>query len=239
MAAHENHLNPAGPARPVNSATVRKRPAAAALPCDSAGSGCAPCGQQGQNKAVRKNNRDRTSRLQDRADREQVRKQDRTGQDRTEREQDRTEREQDRTERKQDRTEREQDRTGQDRTERAQHRKRTAAELRMDLYSLQDRPVKRYREALAHPAAKDDDGLRAYSGRATPCDPLPCRLCPGIAFCSEHLLTTHVNEEHGGIEKYRHAFLCEEACQGHEVTGEEWRMILASFAEFSTQSGLS
>ena len=99
--------------------------------------------------------------------------------------------------------------------------------------------MKRYREALELPAPQEDDGLRPFSSRGVCADPLPCRLCPGLAFRSEAILVTHINEEHGGVEKYRQLFLCEEACQGHEVMGEEWRMILANFAAFQTQSATS
>ena len=127
-----------------------------------------------------------------------------------------------------------------DRNDRIQHRpKHSAEDLRRDLYNLQDKPVKRYREALELPAPQEDDGLRPFSSRGVCADPLPCRLCPGLAFRSEAILVTHINEEHGGVEKYRQLFLCEEACQGHEVMGEEWRMILANFAAFQTQSATS
>ena len=83
----------------------------------------------------------------------------------------------------------------------------------------------------------EDESLRAWNQRGImdPAKPVACRLCEE-SFRNEKAALDHIQRHHGGTTRYRETFLSLEACQPHEVMGEEWRRILANFSEFSTQS---
>ena len=100
--------------------------------------------------------------------------------------------------------------------------------------------MKRYMEHLACEEPEQDPALRPWKDRGImePSTPIPCRLCDE-SFTMESEATAHFNVVHGGLKRYRDEFLCLEGCSQHEVKGQEWRHILANFAEFSTQAAKS
>ena len=92
-------------------------------------------------------------------------------------------------------------------------------------------------EQLRCEIPESDESLRLWSERGVmdPAKPVACRLCDQ-SFRNESAALAHISQHHGGLQRYRESFLSLEACQPHEVKGEEWRRILANFSEFSTQS---
>ena len=46
----------------------------------------------------------------------------------------------------------------------------------------------------------------------------------------------HLDEKHGGRQRYRNAYLSLMQLAPHVVNGQEWRAIVANFSEFYTRS---
>ena len=53
--------------------------------------------------------------------------------------------------------------------------------------------------------------------------------------CREDFLS-HVDAEHGGLQRYRNAFFSLAALLPHVVRGQEWRAILGNFSEFISRA---
>ena len=73
--------------------------------------------------------------------------------------------------------------------------------------------------------------LKEWSRRAAETLPQPCRLCKNTEFISREDWLRHVNEEHGGLQRYRNAMLCLLSTKPYAVTGQEWRAAVATYSE--------
>ena len=193
-----------------------------------------------------------------RTERGRKRKQSRTGrqQERTGRKQERTGQEQERTGRKQERTAREQERTGreqqQERTGRqqsrnvkdvreARHRQATQFGARTwnnnlsgdreDSSFRDDNPFARFRDAFALRRAKKEEVVRRWEETPEPLPAQPCLLCDA-AFEDRAQLLAHIDECHGGLQRYRNAMLHLESLCPHVVVGQEVRHYVTNYATF-------
>ena len=181
----------------------------------------------------------RTGRKQERTGREQ--QQERTGreqqQERTGREQqqERTGREQQR-----ERTGRQQSRNVKDVRE-ARHRQATQFGARTwnnnlsgdreDSSFRDDNPFARFRDAFALRRAKKEEVVRRWEETPEPLPAQPCLLCDA-AFEDRAQLLAHIDECHGGLQRYRNAMLHLESLCPHVVVGQEVRHYVTNYATF-------
>lgn len=83
-----------------------------------------------------------------------------------------------------------------------------------------DHPFQRYKEAWPLRRETENVSVKRWCRRAEPTLPQPCRLCPK-EFCTREDFLRHVNEKHGGLQRYRNAFFSLLALQPYEVRGQE------------------
>ena len=172
----------------------------------------------------------RTGRKQERTGREQ--QQERTGR---EQQQERTGREQQR-----ERTGRQQSRNVKDVRE-ARHRQATQFGARTwnnnlsgdreDSSFRDDNPCARFRDAFALRRAKKDEVVRRWEEAPNPLPAQPCLLCDA-AFEDRAQLLAHIDECHGGLQRYRNAMLHLESLCPHVVVGQEVRHYVTNYATF-------
>ena len=79
---------------------------------------------------------------------------------------------------------------------------------------------------------------RFWSQGAEASGPQPCLLCPNREFAFREDWTTHVDEEHGGVQRLRNALFSLLSLKPYVVQGEEWRAIVANYAEFYARSAV-
>ena len=188
------------------------------------------------------------------------RRQNRTGRDQKGRKQDRKERKQkqDRKERKQkqDRKERKQDRKGKQQKERKdderEHRQRKESQRRQaeafggsrssnadgrreDRWSEEDNPFNRFKSRHKLFRARAEEDLRVWPMKAVQMSPQPCLLCDADHEYREDLLE-HIDEIHGGLQRYRNAMLMLESLCPHVVVGSEIRQYVSNYATFLRES---
>ena len=186
-----------------------------------------------------------------RTERGRKRKQSRTGrqQGRTGRQQGRTGRQQGRTGQKQERTGREQqqERTGRKQSRNvkdvreARHRQATQFGARTwnnnlsgdreDSSFRDDNPFARFRDAFALRRAKKEEVVRRWEETPEPLPAQPCLLCDA-AFEDRAQLLAHIDECHGGLQRYRNAMLHLESLCPHVVVGQEVRHYVTNYATF-------
>ena len=172
----------------------------------------------------------RTGRKQERTGREQ--QQERTGR---EQQQERTGREQQR-----ERTGRQQSRNVKDVRE-ARHRQATQFGARTwnnnlsgdreDSSFRDDNPFARFRDAFALRRAKKEEVVRRWEETPEPLPAQPCLLCDA-AFEDRAQLLAHIDECHGGLQRYRNAMLHLESLCPHVVVGQEVRHYVTNYATF-------
>ena len=109
---------------------------------------------------------------------------------------------------------------------------------RSDAYNNLDNPYRRYEENWARRRVEPEVSLKQWSARAEPGLPQPCRLCRDKAFLNRQHWEAHVNEEHGGAQRYRNALFSLLALTPYVARGEEWRSVLANFSEFYARSAM-
>ena len=191
--------------------------------------------RQSMHSPLRK--RRRTGQQQDRTDRAQQR--DRTNQAQ---QQDRTDRAQqrDRTNLAQqhDRT----DRAQQDRMDGVDLRSRRGAEQERQAKSLEAlhvSPVELYKASRECPRpAKEREELRAFlDTEAAALSPVWCLLCDSNFVCREDFCR-HVQDKHGGLQRYRHRVLHLFSLQPFCLTPDIARNVIANFAEFYCRGSL-
>ena len=186
----------------------------------------------------RKRKQSRSGRQQSRTGRPQsrtCRQQSRTG-----RQQSRTVQQQRRTGRQQSRTDREQTRSSKDVRE---ARSRVAAHFgarswnnnlagdREDASFGDDNPFARFRAAFALRRAKEDEVVRRWDETPKQIPAQPCLLCDA-AFEDRAQLLVHIDEFHGGLQRYRNAMLHLESLCPHVVVGQEVRHYVSNYATF-------
>ena len=190
---------------------------------------------------------------------ERTQEQQRTGrqQQRTARQQERSGRQQERSGQQQERSGRQQESSGRQQKS-ADARKRLRAEAqsrqklawgsgswssnqdnsRADRWNDVDNPVKRFKRDRWNFRKSDSESLRQWSWEPKAGQPQPCLLCQDKAFPTRQSFLEHVDAQHGGLQRYRNAYLCLESLLPHVVKGEEVRLYTNSYAEFLSRSSM-
>ena len=188
------------------------------------------------------------------------RTQQRTGRthQRTGRTEQRSGRTQQHTGRTQQRTGRTQQRTGrtQQRTGRTQHTGRTQQRLdtrtrqrtafgctgaanidgrREDPWAEEDHPFNRFKANYGLCRAAVEEELREWPEMAISMLLQPCLLCEA-GFSNRPALLQHIDQKHGGLQRYRHAMLMLESLSPHVVVGSEVRQFVRNYASFLRES---
>ena len=164
---------------------------------------------------------DRAGRRQDRADQHQ---------DRAGRRQDRADRRQERQETRKNKADPRLEREARERQEETFGGKSWSSNLdgaRRDGVNEADNPFTRYEESRPLRRVRDAETLRMWSLQPEPLPPQPCLLCEAAFDVREDLLV-HVNEEHGGLQRYRNAVMHLESLCPHVVAGAEVLIVLFS-----------
>ena len=191
-------------------------------------------------KKHRSDVRKRKGRTQQRAGR----KEKRTG-----REQERKGREQERKGREQERRGREQERRDHERRRREDGRERESRRRqeetlgsktwsnnmsghRSDEMNEEDHPFNRFRYAFPLRRKQKEEDLREWLEEPAPVAAQPCLLCQE-GFEHRADLLGHIDAVHGGLQRYRNAFLSLEALCPHVVTGQEVRFVLGGHLVFA------
>ena len=188
------------------------------------------------------------------------RTQQRTGrtQQRTGRTEQRSGRTQQHTGRTQQRTGRTQQRTGrtQQRTGRTQHTGRTQQRLdtrtrqrtafgctgaanidgrREDPWAEEDHHFNRFKANYGLCRAAVEEELREWLEMAISMPLQPCLLCEA-GFSNRPALLQHIDQKHGGLQRYRNAMLMLESLSPHVVVGSEVRQYVRNYASFLRES---
>ena len=98
--------------------------------------------------------------------------------------------------------------------------------------------MKRFKLDRWNSQKSSSESLRQWSWEPKAGQPQPCQLCQDQAFPSRQLLLEHVDAQHGGLQKYRNAYLCLESLLPHVVKGEEVCLYTNSYAEFLSRSSM-
>ena len=109
---------------------------------------------------------------------------------------------------------------------------------RADEANNRDDPVGRYIEAWALRRTHTDVQCRKWSQRALPCAAQTCLLCQDRGFVFREDWKKHVDEVHGGVQRYRNALFCLLSLKPYAVRGQEWRAVVANYAEFYASSAV-
>ena len=82
-----------------------------------------------------------------------------------------------------------------------------------------------------------DEKARRWESKPVQSGPIHCMLCPnGVDFLCREGWLRHLDDTHGGRQRYRDACLSLAQLAPQVVSGQEWRSIVANFAEFYTRS---
>ncbi|MCV6575830.1 MAG: hypothetical protein OIF58_08860, partial [Cohaesibacter sp.] len=188
----------------------------------------------------------RKGRTQNRKGREQNRKgreENRKGREenRKGREQNRKGREQNREGRKRNRKDDEWDGREEKESRRRQaetfggSRASNADGRREDRWSEEDNPFNRFKSRHKLFRAGTEENLRVWPLEAVQMSPQPCLLCDADHEYREDLLK-HIDEKHGGLQRYRNAMLMLESLCPHVVVGSEIRQYVSNYATFLRES---
>ncbi|CAE7026696.1 unnamed protein product [Symbiodinium sp. CCMP2592] len=188
---------------------------------------------------------------QERSGRKQQRfaqKQERFGrkQQRSGRKQQRSAQKQERSGRKQQRSDRKQERSdgnreARQRQERVFSAKAWASNMdggRGDTANEPDNPFKRFQHASRLHVQEDKESLRVWPERPVQVEEQPCLLCDGVGFGTREELLSHIDDKHGGLQRYRNAYLHLESLCPHVVVGSEVRHYVGNYAEFLRRSAM-
>ena len=210
-----------------------------------------------QNRSGRAQNR--SGRAQNRSQTRSGRTQNRSGrtQNRSQRTQNRSQRTQNRSQNRSGRTQnRSQSRSGRqqidkdderDNRERKKESQRRQAETfggskssnadgkRDDRWSQEDNPFNRFKSQHKLFRSNSEEDLRVWPLAAVQMSPQPCLLCEGDHEYREDLLE-HIEEKHGGLQRYRNAMLMLESLCPHVVVGSEVRQYVSNYATFLRES---
>ena len=96
----------------------------------------------------------------------------------------------------------------------------------------------RYKVSWSLRRTREKETCKEWHHQAEPSLPQPCRLCSDKEFIRREEWLDHVNEEHGGLQRYRNALFSQLALSPYVVKGQEWRAILANFSEFFARSAM-
>ncbi len=99
-----------------------------------------------------------------------------------------------------------------------------------------DDPFQRYADNWHRRRTSQEVRCRSWSQRAEPSGPQPCQLCQGREFAFREDWKKHVDDAHGGVQRYRNALFSLRSRKPHVVQGQEWRASVANFSEFYARS---
>lgn len=91
---------------------------------------------------------------------------------------------------------------------------------RKDYINEEDNPFARFRHNFALRRVAEEESLREWDLRPTLVAPQPCLLCD-VAFDDRSAFLAHLDEVHGGLQRYRNSMLHLESLCPHVVTGSE------------------
>ena len=97
---------------------------------------------------------------------------------------------------------------------------------RKDYINEEDNPFARFRHNFALRRVAKEESLREWDLRPTLVAPQPCLLCD-VAFDDRSAFLAHLDEVHGGLQRYRNSMLHLESLCPHVVTGSEARRVHA------------
>ena len=108
---------------------------------------------------------------------------------------------------------------------------------RADVYSNLDHPYQRFCADYELRRAATDEMVRRWESQPVESGPIQCMLCPnGVDFLCRGDWLRHLDEKHGGRQRYRDACLSFAQLAPQVVSGQEWRAIVANFTEFYTRA---
>ena len=183
-------------------------------------------------KPKRKDERRRAGRKQQRAGRTQQRasrKQQRAG-----RKQQRSDQQQQRAGRKQQRAGEQQPRLDSRRRQSTVFGGAAASNMdgrRQDVWAEEDHPFNRFKANHGLVRAAAEEQLREWPELAVSMSHQPCLLC-NADFDERSALLHHIDEKHGGLQRYRNAMLMLESLCPHVVVGSEVRHYIRNYATF-------
>ncbi|CAE7311896.1 unnamed protein product [Symbiodinium sp. CCMP2592] len=213
-------------------------------------------GRAGRNQERAGRNQERAGRNQERAGRNQERagrNQERAGrnQERSGRNQERSGRNQERSGRagrNQERSGRNQERSGRQDGREARQRQHEVFSARAwssnldggrgDQANEADNPFKRFQHASRLHVREGKEKLMMWPQKPLQMAEQPCPLYDGVGFAVREELLAHIDEMHGGLQRYRNAYLHLESLCPHIVAGSEVRHYVSNYAEFLRRSAM-
>ena len=194
---------------------------------------------QTQNRSGRTQTRNRSGRTQTQNRSGRTQTQNRSGRTQT---QNRSGRTQNRSGRQQ--MEKDDDRDNRERKKESQRRQAetfggskssNADGRREDRWSQEDNPFNRFKSQRKLFRNNSEEDLRVWPLAAVQMSPQPCLLCEADHEYREDLLE-HIEEKHGGLQRYRNAMLMLESLCPHVVVGSEVRQYVSNYATFLRES---
>ena len=102
---------------------------------------------------------------------------------------------------------------------------------RADPVNQEDHPFDRYQYAYPLRRAVEAETLRDWVEEPADVAAQPRLLCD-MGFADRQAWLDHVDEKHGGLQRYRNAFLYLESLCPHVVRGQEVRLYVSNYATF-------
>ena len=102
---------------------------------------------------------------------------------------------------------------------------------RQDVWAEEDHPFNRFKANHGLVRAAAEEQLREWPELAVSMSHQPCLLC-NADFDERSALLHHIDEKHGGLQRYRNAMLMLESLCPHVVVGSEVRHYIRNYATF-------
>ena len=102
---------------------------------------------------------------------------------------------------------------------------------RQDPWAEEDHPFKRFKANHGLFRAAVEEQLREWPEMAVSMSQQPCLLCEAD-FGDRSALLQHIDDKHGGLQRYRNAMLMLESLSPHVVVGSEVRQYVRNYATF-------
>ena len=102
---------------------------------------------------------------------------------------------------------------------------------RQDPWAEEDHPFNRFKANHGLFRAAVEEQLREWPEMAVSMSQQPCLLCEAD-FGDRSALLQHIDEKHGGLQRYRNAMLMLESLSPHVVVGSEVRQYVRNYATF-------
>ena len=102
---------------------------------------------------------------------------------------------------------------------------------RQDHWAQEDDPFKRFKANYAFRRTAQEEELREWPEMAVSMSHQPCLLCEAD-FDDRSALLQHIEQKHGGLQRYRNSMLMLESLCPHIVVGSEVRHYVRNYATF-------